>query len=423
MSAAQAPTVANVPAATRNGLLPNMGLYLIEERFFLAFLLGAMLLSAVLLPYSNAALWLGFMFAAYSAVANDSIQTIGTFIASNRGRPWWLLWAFVGGIFIVTMTIGWVVNNGDVAWGRLSGFPRPENPNYLQVIAPLFLLVLTRMRMPVSTTILLLTAFAPTSANVYGILSKSIGGYVLAFVLAAFVWGLGGRLMRRWFTGKPAFGWVVAQWFTTSVLWSVWLIQDAANIAVFLPRQLTSTEFILFSAVVLAGLAYMLYMGGERIQEVVDEKSDVVDTRPATIIDLVYAVVLILKTVSNTIPMSTTWVFIGLLGGRELAMSINRSGDGRSMQDAMVLMGRDITKATIGLVVSIILALSINPWIRCEWTGFCDDLPSERQTSTEGEVPALPPSSADDAATPTNGQQVSATLPTAGEVPSTQAPR
>jgi hypothetical protein len=28
-------------------------------------------------------MWLGFMFAGYAAVANDSIQTLGTFIVSN----------------------------------------------------------------------------------------------------------------------------------------------------------------------------------------------------------------------------------------------------------------------------------------------------------------------------------------------------
>ena len=40
-----------------------------------------------------------FLFAAYAAIANDSIQTIGTFIASNQDKKWWVLWIFIGGIF------------------------------------------------------------------------------------------------------------------------------------------------------------------------------------------------------------------------------------------------------------------------------------------------------------------------------------
>jgi len=41
-------------------------------------------------------LWalIGFLFAAYAIVANDVIQTLGTFLASNAKRPWLILWAF-----------------------------------------------------------------------------------------------------------------------------------------------------------------------------------------------------------------------------------------------------------------------------------------------------------------------------------------
>jgi hypothetical protein len=364
-----------------------MNQYFIEERKFLGFLAFALVASAVVLPYSNVALWFGFLFAAYSAVANDSIQTIGTFIASNRERPWWVLWSFVAGIFAATMIVGYVVNDGDVSWGRLAEYPRPTNPNYLQVIAPLFLLLLTRMRMPVSTTILLLTAFAPGSTAIQKVLMKSVGGYFLAFILAMIVWTLAGPFMKRMFTGKAHRGWIVAQWLTTGTLWSVWLMQDAANIAVFLPRRMSVGEFALFGVVIAAGLAFMLFGGGERIQQVVEEKSNVVDTRPATIIDLVYASVLIFKTLSSTVPMSTTWVFIGLLGGRELAMSLNRSGADRSVKEVFVLLCRDVVKASIGLAVSLILAMSINPYIRCEWTGFCNDVATGAGSESADGVP------------------------------------
>ncbi len=38
----------------------------------------------------------GFILAAYSVVTNDVIQTLGTFLASNQKRPWYVLWAFIG---------------------------------------------------------------------------------------------------------------------------------------------------------------------------------------------------------------------------------------------------------------------------------------------------------------------------------------
>ena len=97
-------------------------------------------------------------------------------------------------------------------------------------------------------------------------------------------------------------------------------MQDAANIAVYLPRQLSFIEFLGFALPVFIGIGIMFKMGGERIQEIVDEKSQVVDVRAATIIDLIYAVILFYFKLHSKIPMSTTWVFLGLIGGREVAM-------------------------------------------------------------------------------------------------------
>lgn len=62
--------------------------------------------------------------------------------------------------------------------------------------------------------------------------------------------------------------------------------------------------------------------------------------------------------------MSTTWVFIGLLAGRELAMSItDGNGKGKPMSKTLRLIGKDISYAGIGLAVSIALAMAINPVI------------------------------------------------------------
>ena len=50
---------------------------------------------------------LGFTFAAYSVVGNDSIQTLGPFLHANEKKPWWLLWLFAGGIMAFTVTMGY----------------------------------------------------------------------------------------------------------------------------------------------------------------------------------------------------------------------------------------------------------------------------------------------------------------------------
>jgi len=343
----------------------------LRERTFLVLLSAGFLLAALTYDTPHVARWVGFLFAGYSAVANDSIQTIGTFIASNRRQHWWVLWLFMGLMFLATVGYSWVVYDGDVSFQRLSakGFETtPMSFSFLQVAAPLFLMVLTRLRMPVSTTFLLLTSFATSADGVGKVLTKSLTGYVLAFGVAMVTYLLIARWVERWTTRPAHRAWRVGQWFTSAVLWSVWLMQDAANIAVYLPRKLEFAEFAVFAGTIFLGLGILFWMGGERVQEVVDEKSHVVDVRAATVIDLVYAAILYYFQFSSKIPMSTTWVFIGLLGGRELAMAW-RGTSTRTWRQAMSLLAKDVLYAAIGLSVSIVIAFAVNAQFRAALWG------------------------------------------------------
>ena len=56
-------------------------------------------------------------------------------------------------------------------------------------------------------------------------------------------------------------------------------MQDAANIAVYLPRSLHVFEFIAFTSIVIIGLGLLLFYKGGRIQKIVTEKSVVTDVR------------------------------------------------------------------------------------------------------------------------------------------------
>lgn len=332
---------------------------------FWVILIVAFAMAYIVQPYPIVAAWFGFAFAGYSAIANDSIQTLGTFIASNKNKPWWQLWLWIGGIFLATMTYSWVVYDGDVSHQRLAskGFEKsPESFHYLQLCAPLFLLLLTRLKIPVSTTFLLLSCFAASSKGILAVTTKSLTGYAIAFACSIALWGAFSPWMAKKFTGKAHPGWRIAQWATTGLLWSVWLQQDAANIAVYLPRSLSVFEFVIFGGFIFIGLGVLFRMGGEKIQEIVDEKSNVVDVRAATVIDFIYAIILYVFKISSNIPMSTTWVFVGLLGGREIAMAFRRANEqGRSTKEALLLAGRDVGYVTIGFIISLAIASIVNP--------------------------------------------------------------
>ncbi len=352
-------------------------LFFFKERVFLRLLLTLFIIAGVFYPYPKIAMWIGFAFAGYSAIANDSIQTIGTFLASNTDRKWWQLWLFIGGIFVITAFYSWYNYGGDVSYERLLvadkegnlKFPHPDNFKFLQLAAPLILLLLTRLRMPVSTTFLLLSAFSASSSGIFDMTKKSVTGYGLAFAMAILVWFVLARVVT-WITDRETkhyHWWRIGQWAISGILWAVWIMQDAANIAVYLPRSLDITQFLFFTSFIFFGLGLLFYLRGDKIQKIVTEKSDMQDVRSASIIDIVYAAILYFFKMQSNIPMSTTWVFIGLLGGRELSMSISgRYKSKNSMSNTLKLVGKDILFALIGMLVSIILAVAVNPKIQQE---------------------------------------------------------
>ena len=66
----------------------------------------------------------GFGLAAYSVIGNDSIQTLGTFLASNKERfKWYTLWFAASVAMTFTLLYGWYFYDGDIAYERLTQMP------------------------------------------------------------------------------------------------------------------------------------------------------------------------------------------------------------------------------------------------------------------------------------------------------------
>lgn len=304
---------------------------------------------------------IGFMLASYSVIANDSVQTLGTFIASNiRIFKWYWLWLAASLVLIGTISYGWMINDGDISYGRLDKIP-PIEIQWYHAAAPLLLVLLTRIGIPVSTTFLVLSVFASTMV-LEKVLIKSVMGYGVAAVSAYALWMIVSRFINEKYDKvkkehRPY--WRTLQWFATGFLWFSWLSHDMANIAVYLPRQLP-LEMLIGVLVILCGwLGYIFATSGGQIQKIVLEKSGTRFMRSATIIDFMYALVLIYFKEMNSIPMSTTWVFVGLLTGRELAIATTYRAQYR-LGYVFPLIGKDFLKMMIGLGVSVGLVMAIH---------------------------------------------------------------
>jgi len=140
-------------------------------------------------------------------------------------------------------------------------------------------------------------------------------------------------------------------------LWSQWLVQDIANIAVYLPRKIGIELLLVVLAVMLALHTWMFYLRGGKIQRIVTTKINTADIRSATVIDLIFGVILfVFKELSN-VPMSTTWVFLGLLAGREFAVGFDTML--RSHCETSMLVIKDAFKVSIGLAASVAVAFAV----------------------------------------------------------------
>ncbi len=303
---------------------------------------------------------IGFLFAAYAVVGNDALQTLGTFIASNSRLHWFWLFLFAATILVITFTYGWVINDGDPSYGRLanaSKYPAVDVKWY-HTLPPLVLLIITRFGVPVSTSFMVLTVFA-SIGGLSSMLQKSLIGYGLAFVVGLGVFLIASVTIEKFFRKTehqqhhPI--WVLLQWITTAYLWSVWLIQDFANIFVFLPRQLSVVEGFTALFAIVGLLAYTFANRGGPVQRILKSKTAVTDIRSATIIDFTYASLLFYFKELNDIPMSTTFVFLGLIAGREYGFALTQKAIGLLRTSEIALS--DIAKAYIGLVLSVDMAV------------------------------------------------------------------
>lgn len=88
-------------------------------------------------------------------------------------------------------------------------------------------------------------------------------------------------------------------------------------------------------------------------------KTRINNVAEASVVNVIFAALLVYFKTIDTIPMSTTWVFLGLMGGREIGIAI----EGKSLDDhdgkehgyihALKLGGNDLVMGILGLLVSV----------------------------------------------------------------------
>ena len=128
--------------------------------------------------------------------------------------------------------MGWYAYDGDISYGRLTRIPYQEIQWY-HAVAPAILLFLTRIGIPVSTTFLVLSAFA-TTVVLEKMLLKSVVGYGLAAMVAYIAWIVVSKFINEKLdeVDEKYIGfWRNAVWISSGWLWWVWLSHDVATVS------------------------------------------------------------------------------------------------------------------------------------------------------------------------------------------------
>lgn len=300
--------------------------------------------------------WLLVVFTTYTIMANNCAQTIGMFIASNKSKSKFRIIYFLSGIFIITLLISWLFCNKQLDFYLLHDIPY-NSLNPLLVFLPIVLFFLTKYKIPVSATFLIIPIFANKN-TVHSMITKTSVSYFISFLISLIVWRFIYTKYKYLIEVKKEKDinkiWFLLQFMSTGIVWSVWIILSACNFIVFLPRVFELKELILVIFIGVVSIYLILLDNGGKIQEIVDEKSDI-NIKSSVIFNFLFSFTMLFIQYVSKIPITSTWMFLGILAGRELAITVSKTGVFGSSyyRKCFIKIWSDLKLAVFGIVVSL----------------------------------------------------------------------
>lgn len=310
--------------------------------------------------------WLTVVLVIFSIMSNDSIQTIGTYLATHENEKWYKLFFLIGSMFTFVIVTSWILYKGELHFGILNKIHYEEEFNISYFLAPLFLLLLNTNGIPSSSTFLILSLFS-NGSNIFSMLSKTIFSYVVSFTFACYVWYVVLKKFKHLVFKEHNYSnlWEAIQKITTFVLICTWLMSNLANMVVFLPRTLCIHTLCLFLFIFLYILIIILRNKGGRLQEIINKKHDAKNVKVSIITNLNYSIILIFFKYVSNIPISTTFVLLGVLAAKEVMTTLLSDDIGffsikRRYKECLVIILNDLRKGFLGIGISLCFIKLIN---------------------------------------------------------------
>ena len=341
--------------------LDNVVHYIYKNKFIALFLI--FMLNLPILSKNIGLSWIIVSLALFTSVVNNSFQIFGTFFLINKKTPKLKMFLFILIIFILTIFFSWIFCNHQIHFEKLNSIPYSNNLMLSSFLAPFVLMLLTYKKIPVSTTFLFVSLFSSTDV-LHSIVSKTLHMYILAFLIGFILWKYIYPVIMKYLNRYVDLNkanenikfWFVLQYFSTALLWFAWLFSNMSSVLVFAPREFSIKDLILLF--ILAGFViyYLVDNMGGSMQHIVKNKQGTSNVKSATIINIIYGILIYIFQFEVNIPISTTWVFIGLMGGREFAITSNSNIaiiSSIAQKNAVKKIILDFLYATIGVIISL----------------------------------------------------------------------
>ena len=301
--------------------------------------------------------WLILALVTYNVIFNNSVQTMGLFMASGKNKYIIVNTLFFLVIFVFTVLLSWFITNGEVHYHLLDNITFYDNIGPQFLLLPILLSFLTKKRIPVSATFLIIPLFA-TRDTVETMINKTTVSYFLSFVFSFIIYNYLYKKHKSLMNNEKEDTskiWIVAEYISTGILWFSWLIVSLCNFVVFVPRNFSVENIILLSIVVAVTIYCVLISKGGEIQKIVDQKSDVKNIKTTVIFNSLFSLMLIFIQHIDNIPVTSTWMFLGILAGRELSISTNNKNmAGAKYRLCLARIWKDLSSAIIGVIISLV---------------------------------------------------------------------
>ncbi len=301
--------------------------------------------------------WLVMTMIMYNVMINNFIQTLGTFNISNKYTKKWKVFLYLVVIFVTYFVYTWLKYDGNIRKGSLRFIEYKDSFGYSILLLPMLLSLFNYFGIPVNLTFLSIPLFTDGKI-VKSMVVEAFINYFLAFIISFVFWNILYVKFKKFLRKKDNYQfWRIIEYISIGILWYCWLNTCVSSFMVFLPPKLYLEHLILLLIIGSIVISIVTILRPEdKMEQIVEEKTDVKNIMSSVLFNILHSVVLLTLKLNSKVPIATSWIFIGLLDGRELGITTRKANNFSDPKYKLCLekISRDLYRNIIGIFISLL---------------------------------------------------------------------